>query len=144
MKIKIKARPEFEFAVTMDMVQGLKRLAKQHYDGECQRAAMSISDYGKNMKPGDSRNADHVNGILVIWEHYFDYADKADRGKPIFVQIDADKVDLLLKITAFWVAHNALTPDDRRLALDFHSALAQAWHVAQSTVPLWTKEIETV
>lgn len=143
-KVTIRARPIFEFAVTMDDIKKLKELSKNHYDGKCQRASMAISDYNKMLRPGQALGADIVNGILVIWEMYFDYAAKEDMGKPIFVTCTSDDVDLLSKITETWVAHNAPNRELGEFAMKFHSMLSQAWHMAESQVPLWTKEIETV
>jgi hypothetical protein len=130
MKVTLRARPLFEFAITKPQLQCLMRLAKGHYDGECQRAAMSISHYKKQVMPGDVRSVEPRNGLLVIWQHHFDYATLADEGQ--YVTVNSDELDLLCKIT-----------EVSEMALEMRSAWCVAYHAANEQIPKWTLELET-
>jgi hypothetical protein len=133
MKVEVRAIPKIYFQMSRVDIELLMQCAKQHYDGECQRAVMS-ADLTR-LQPGSHRDLRRQNGFLVVLMTYF-----ADHATSAEVSATGHELDLLMKITEQWVSQQwqEKTQDVQRL----HRLFRQLFDLSQRAYSMWKLEVE--
>lgn len=133
MKVEVRAMPKLYFRIKKTEVELLMHCAKLHYDGACQRAAMSADL--TPLQPGSHRDLRRQNGLLVIWKNWFEEGkDEAE------VSATTDELDLVMKITEQWVSNQY--QDKTEEVVRLHYLFRKMFDLSQRAYAMWKLEVE--